>query len=82
MYLTLHDNNNDYLLYINSSLESQTLELCAHCVSGKLSAAILGKPSGENLAERMKMPNFYGWPNNVLVVPPPPGGEGGGFGYH
>ena len=24
------------------------------------------------------MPNFYGWPNNVLVVPLPQVGEGGG----
>ena len=23
------------------------------------------------------MPNFYGWPNNVLVVPLPRGGGGG-----
>ena len=35
---------------------SETLELSAHCISGKLGAAILGKPSGENLAEPMKMP--------------------------
>ena len=54
MYLTLHDNNyNDFLQYINSFEEGKTLELSAHCISGKLSAAI---PSGENLAELMKMP--------------------------
>ena len=28
----------------------------ARCISGKLSAAILGKPSGENFAEPMKIP--------------------------
>ena len=57
MYLTLHDNNyNDCLQYINSFEEGKTLELSAYCISGKLSAAILGKPSGENLAEPMKMP--------------------------
>ena len=53
-FFILHDNNNDSLQNINSFEEGQTLELSAHCISGKLSAAILGKPSGENLAEPMK----------------------------
>ena len=36
-------------------LRKSNTELSAHCISGKPSAAILGKPSVENLAEPMKM---------------------------
>ena len=56
LYLTLRDNNIDSLQNINSFENGQTSELSAHCISGNLIAAILGKPSVGNFAEPMKMP--------------------------